>query len=110
MARAVLSCIIFFALKPNLAHAQVEGSGDRTPKAEDVFQQCSGCHSVETGEKKVGPSLEGLFKKKKLRNGRPATERNIRLVIRRGGDGMPAFDGVLSTAELDQLMAFLKQR
>jgi mono/diheme cytochrome c family protein len=109
MARAVLSCIIFFALKPNLAHAQGKGSGDRTPKAEDVFQQCSGCHSVETGEKKVGPSLKGLFKKEKLRNGRPATERNIRLVIRRGGDGMPAFDGVLSTAELDQLMAFLKQ-
>ena len=110
MARAVLSCIIFFVLKPNLAHAQGKGNGDRTPKAEDVFQQCSGCHSVETGEKKVGPSLKGLFKKEKLRNGRPATESNIRLVIKRGGDGMPAFDGVLSTVELDQLMAFLKQR
>jgi cytochrome c len=110
MARAVLSCIIFFVLKPNLAHAQGKGNGDSAPKAEDVFQQCSGCHSLETREKKVGPSLKGLFKKEKLRNGRPATESNIRLVIKRGGDGMPAFDGVLSTAELDQLMAFLKQR
>ena len=110
MARTVLSCIIFFVLKPNLSHAQGKGNGDRTPTAEVVFQQCSGCHSVETGEKKVGPSLKGLFKKEKLRSGRPATESNIRLVIKRGGDGMPAFDGVLSTAELDQLMAFLKQR
>jgi cytochrome c len=110
MARAVLFCFIFSVLKPNVAHVQGKGNGDRTPKAEDVFQQCSGCHSLETGEKKVGPSLKGLFKKEKLRNGRTATESNIRLVIRRGGDGMPAFDGVLSTAELDRLMAFLKQR
>jgi cytochrome c2 len=45
--------------------------------AEDIFQQCSGCHSIDTDEKKVGLSLKGLFKKEKLLNGRLATETNV---------------------------------
>jgi mono/diheme cytochrome c family protein len=28
-----------------------------------VFQHCSGCHSAETSERKVGPSLKELFRK-----------------------------------------------
>jgi len=75
----------------------------------DVLQQCSGCHSIATDEKKVGPSLRGLFKRKKLLNGKPASESNIRLVIRQGGDGMPAFDRVLSSDEMERLVAFLKK-
>lgn len=66
-------------------------------------------HSINTDEKKVGPSLKGLFKRKKLLNGRSADEANVRLVIKQGGDGMPAFERVLSSDELERLVAFLKR-
>jgi cytochrome c len=109
MTRPILFCAVISVLKPNVAHLQKKGSGESASKAENIFHQCSGCHSVDTDKKKVGPSLKGLFKKEKLLHGRPATEANIRLVIRRGGDGMPAFDGFLSSGELDRLVAFLKR-
>jgi cytochrome c551/c552 len=54
-------------------------------------QQCGGCHSAETDEKEVGPSLKGLFQRAKLRNGKGVTEKNIRSRIEQGGDGMPLF-------------------
>jgi cytochrome c len=73
-----------------------------------VFQQCSGCHSVETSEKKVGPSLKGLFRRRELLNGMPANERAIRLKIKNGGGGMPSYDQVLSAKELEQLIDYLK--
>jgi cytochrome c len=73
-----------------------------------VFQHCSGCHSAETSEKKVGPSLKGLFRRQELQNGMPANERTIRLKIKDGGGGMPSYDQVLSAKELEQLMEYLK--
>ena len=74
----------------------------------EIFQQCTGCHGTGTGGKVVGPSLKGLFKRSKLRNGDPATEKNIRLKITKGGDGMPSFEQALSPAEMDQLIGYLK--
>jgi cytochrome c len=73
-----------------------------------IFQQCIGCHSAETDERKVGPSLKGLFKKLELLNGAPVNERNIRLKIKAGGDGMPSYERTLSVKELDQLIGYLR--
>ena len=91
-----------------LAHAQVSSSRG-TAEGERIFQQCSGCHGEKVGEK-AGPSLKGLFQKRRLLNGSPATEQNIRLRIKNGGDGMPSYEQVLSAKELDQLIAYLKKR
>jgi cytochrome c len=79
-----------------------------TSAGQRLFQQCIGCHSTETGEKKVGPSLRGLFKKRKLLNGTAANERSIRLKIRTGGDGMPSYEQILTPKELDRLIEYLK--
>jgi len=79
-----------------------------TSAGQGLFQQCIGCHSAETGEKKVGPSLKGLFKKRELLNGRPANQGSIRLKIKNGGDGMPSYEQTLSAKELDQLIEYLK--
>jgi cytochrome c len=78
------------------------------PDGQKIFQQCSGCHSAEAGEKLVGPSLKGLFKKRELLSGTPANERSIRLRITKGGDGMPPYGRLLSAKELDQLVEYLK--
>ena len=77
---------------------------------ERLFQQCSGRHSVDTGEKRVVPSLKGLFHKHELANGIPANERSIRRKIMIGGDGMPGYERIFSAKELDDLIAYLKSR
>jgi cytochrome c len=88
--------------------AYLENGGMSSSDGQRLFQQCSGCHSAETGERKVGPSLKGLFQRRKLRNGAPANEQSIRLKIKNGGDGMPSYDRILSAEELDHLIAYLK--
>ncbi len=73
-----------------------------------MFEQCSGCHSAETDERKVGPSLKGLFQRGELDNSKVVTERNIRLRIAQGGDGMPAYSDLLSDKEKIDLISHLK--
>lgn len=89
------------------APAPAKGKGDAA-KGKTVFEQCAICHNVDTSEDKVGPSLKGLFKKEKLKNGHPANEASIRAVIKSGGNGMPGYDGVISAEDMDHLIAYLK--
>jgi cytochrome c len=77
-------------------------------RGKDVFEQCSGCHSAKTDQRKVGPSLKGLFQRGKVRNGKAANEKNIRSRIVQGGDGMPAFSDFLSDKEEINLISYLK--
>src|ERR1700732_5484629 len=89
-------------LEVRVAPAQAKGQRDNSASdGQRLFRHCSGCHSAETGEKKVGPSLKGLFKKRDLLNGTPATEQNIRFKITKGGDGMPSYEQILSAKEVD---------
>jgi cytochrome c2 len=88
--------------------AQEKRDGATAAKGKEVFEQCSGCHSAGTDEKKVGPSLKGLFQRTKLRNGKAVTEKNIRSRIEQGGDGMPAFSELLSDKEKIDLISYLK--
>lgn len=77
-------------------------------KGKEVFEQCSVCHNVDTDEKKMGPSLKGLFKRDKLKNGKKVTEDNVKAVINAGGNGMPAYADMLSDDERADVIAYLK--
>jgi len=77
-------------------------------KGKDVFEQCSVCHNADTDEKKIGPSLKGLFKREKLVNGKKVTEDNVREVINNGGNGMPSYADMLSKEDKDNVIAYLK--
>jgi cytochrome c2 len=77
-------------------------------KGKEVFEQCSACHDVESGEKKMGPSLKGLFKKGKLHNGKPVTDAGVQAIIDAGGNGMPPYADILSAAEKADVIAYLK--
>jgi cytochrome c2 len=66
------------------------------------------CHEVATDEKKLGPSLKGLFKKDKMTNGKKPTEANVREQIDAGGNGMPAYKDMLSDEEKSDVIAYLK--
>ena len=108
MTRLLCSCTIVPAVMGIRIQAQEKRDGAAVSRGKDIFQQCGGCHSAETDEKKVGPSLKGLFQRSKLHNGKPVNEKNIRSRIEQGGDGMPAFSDLLSDKEKFDLISYLK--
>src|SRR3954470_21560982 len=114
MKRSVLSAVgaaligtsmLFGAGRQN--DQKTAGGGD-SAKGKDVFEQCSVCHNADTDEKKIGPSLKGLFKRDKLVNGKKVNEANVRDMINTGGNGMPAYADMLSKDDKDNVVAYLK--
>src|SRR5690348_2365329 len=77
-------------------------------KGKEVFEQCGVCHNTTTDEKKVGPSLKGLFKHATLKNGKPVNEANVKAFINAGGNGMPSYADLLSEQEKTNVLAYLK--
>jgi mono/diheme cytochrome c family protein len=77
-------------------------------KGKVVFEQCAVCHNADSDEKKRGPGLKGLYKKDKLANGKKPTDASIRARIDEGGSGMPGYKDMLSDAEKDDLIAYLR--
>ncbi len=98
------SCLAALVAGRMLAYNQ---AGDAA-KGKEVFEQCGVCHNADTDEKKIGPSLKGLFKRAKLKNGKPVTEANVLAVVNAGGGGMPAYADTLSDEEKKNLIAYLK--
>src|SRR6059036_2091898 len=99
---------MFAALGGNSPRARAGEKGGDASTKNNIFQQCSGCRRAENGEGKPGASLKGIFKRDKLRKGKPATEKNVRERIQKGGDGIPSFADILSDKETDRLIAYLK--
>jgi hypothetical protein len=78
---------------------------------EKIFtHNCSACHYIDRKDRKVGPSLLGLFKNPQLPDsGKAASEDNVRRQITDGGSRMPALNH-LKGEELGALVDFLKTR
>ena len=96
-----------FALTFTAAAQEKKDAGDAA-KGKEVFEQCGVCHNTDTDEKKMGPSLMGLFKKEKMTNGKKPTEANVKAVINAGGNGMPAYADMLTDEEKANVIAYLK--
>jgi len=77
-------------------------------KGKEVFEQCAVCHNTDNDEKKIGPSLKGLFKRATLKNGKKVTEENVRAMINAGGNGMPSYADLISEAEKTNVIAYIK--
>jgi len=108
---AVAGCAIFcVTLSASLAAGQKGKGGPAkgdAAKGKAVFEQCALCHSVDSPEKKVGPSLQGLFKHKTLQNGKPVNDANVLAQINNGGNGMPAYADTLTPEDKANLLAYL---
>ena len=76
-------------------------------KGKEAFERCAVCHNADTDEKKVGPSLKGVFQRNKLKNGKHVNDETVLAVINTGGGGMPSFADTLSQDEKDNLIAYL---
>lgn len=102
------SRIILVAAMLSAAVAAAAQKPANPQKGKEVFDQCGVCHSATTDEKKMGPSLKGLFKKAKMTNGQKPTESNVIAIINKGKGTMPAFEDVLTKEEKADLLAYLK--
>lgn len=103
--RVWVSAALGALLTTGLAMAQKQGDA---AKGKEVFEQCGVCHSATTNEKKMGPSLKGLFKKEKLATGQKPTDASVLAIINKGKGTMPAFADVLSAGEKADVLAYLK--
>jgi mono/diheme cytochrome c family protein len=99
-----VSCALLLGAGSRFAQAAEKGNA---AKGKELFEQCSVCHNVDTDEKKMGPSLKGLFKRAKLQSGKPVTDENVLSQINNGGNGMPAYADMLSAQDKADVLAYL---
>ena len=80
-------------------------------RGEELFQEnCAICHAVSNQDlKKQPPKLTGLFQRKTLPSGAPATNEQVRKTIISGIGTMPAFDQRLSDEDVRDLVKYLHQ-
>ncbi|HTR36476.1 MAG TPA: cytochrome c [Bryobacteraceae bacterium] len=108
MRKWIVGCSIGLLLTAGLlAQGKKKAAGDAA-KGKDVFDQCAVCHNTDTDDVKVGPSLKGLFKHAKLANGKPVNDANVLAQINEGGNGMPAYQDLLSDEDKANVIAYLK--
>jgi mono/diheme cytochrome c family protein len=103
----VAGSLLFCGVVALAGAAQDKGAKGDATKGKAVFEQCAVCHNVDSPEKKMGPSLQGLFKKKTLNNGKAVTDENVLAQINNGGNGMPAYSDMLSAGDKADLLAYL---
>jgi cytochrome c len=106
--QVVGSAVLALTLAATFATAQKKGDA---AKGKETFEQCAICHNVDSPEKKMGPSLQGLFKRKTFQSddlkGKPVNDDTVMAQINNGGNGMPAYQDQLSADEKANLLAYL---
>jgi cytochrome c len=111
---AIASAVVFASLAlsisvsaaPKAGAGKAAAAGDAA-KGKEAFEQCAICHNVDNDEKKMGPSLKGLFKRKTLASGKAVNDANVLAQINAGGNGMPAYADMLSADDKANIMAYL---
>jgi len=85
------------------------GCNSSQEHGEQLFDlHCADCHETPNPYlKKQPPKLEGLFHRKTLPSGAPATDEQVRKTIIEGLRTMPAFNGRLSESDVHDLISYL---
>ena len=86
---------------PHLTPQQAEGK-----QLYDV--RCAHCHEYnDLGLKKVPPNLRGIFTRKTLPSGAPATDVQVARTVLAGKGMMPSFAGRFTLKQMEALLAYL---
>lgn len=88
------------------SHAQM--SDDATHGKEIFESKCSLCHNADSTEKKIGPGLKGLYARGTMQDGTKVTDETVTERILNGKVPMPPYKDTLSTAEIKQVVEYLK--
>jgi mono/diheme cytochrome c family protein len=104
MNRSRLTLLLLFSAAPTLCQqsspAPASSNDPRTRGAQAFTENgCPQCHTIRQHGGTKGPDLTTV--------GRRLNEEQIRSQILKGGKQMPAFGGILETAETDDLVAYL---
>jgi mono/diheme cytochrome c family protein len=73
---------------------------------EIFYYKCWFCHNAFADG---APKLKGVYDRKQLLSGRPTTDDGIKDEIRNGGAGMAAYRYTLSDADLNDLVAYIRE-
>jgi len=94
----------------SLAIFEFKKAADKGPdRGREIFYyKCWFCHNEFAGPQSA-PNLTDVFKREKLLSGRPTTDDGIKDEIRNGGAGMAAYKYVLNEADLDDLVAYIRE-
>jgi mono/diheme cytochrome c family protein len=94
----------------SLAILEFKKAADKGPdRGREIFYyKCWFCHNEFAGPQSA-PDLANVFKREKLLSGRPSTADGIKDEIRNGGAGMAAYKYVLNEADLDDLVAYIRE-
>ncbi|SRR5258708_7615944 len=69
---------------------------------------CDRCHEPYSTRGKKGPGLKGVFQNKYLSlSGLPANDERVSDIIRLGRNEMPAYSQILSSQDVQDLLAYL---
>lgn len=90
-----------------IAAAPLAAAGDAEAGQELFDGKCAVCHNTDSKDKKIGPGLAGI-KEGKLPSGKDTNDENLLENINVGGNGMPAFEKLLTDEEKEHLVAYLK--
>ena len=74
---------------------------------ETFVQNCAACHHADSRQNFHGPGLEGLFRRKYLPSGLPASDENVTRDIEYGRNMMPPFGNTLDNQQVQDLLAYL---
>jgi mono/diheme cytochrome c family protein len=74
---------------------------------EIFYYKCWFCHNEFSTN---APQLTGLYQHPSLLSGQPVNDGNVKDRIRNGGAGMAAYKYTLSDADIDDLIAFVREK
>ena len=98
---------LFAAASALLLCAPVLSAAGDAAAGKTLFEaKCAVCHNADSKDKKIGPGLAGI-KDGKLPSGKDATHDNILANLNKGGNGMPAFEKLLTDEEKENLIAYI---
>ena len=108
------AAVVAYAQNAPEKKAPKEGSGKGSAAAaargKDVFEKkCGICHYADSDAKKIGPGLKGLSKRGTFSvNNNKVTDENLRNWIENGDNLMPPFKDSLETAQIKDIIAYVK--
>lgn len=105
---------LFFVVGSILAQTSskksTSGNSAAATRGKSLFQQkCAICHYDHSEQKKIGPGLKGISKRGTFAvNGNKITDDSLKTWIENGDQLMPPFKEVLETAQVKDVIAYVK--
>ncbi len=86
------------------------GSAAAAARGKEVFdKKCGVCHYADSDAKKIGPGLKGIGKRGTFTvNNNKVTDESLRTWIENGDTLMPPFKDVLDSAQIKDVVAYVK--